>query len=69
MTGSCRSWIHYINLREKNGTQLEHMEVAQLAKRIFNCQFPAVAEALGWCGNEGCDCKEWEDVQPCLRID
>jgi thymidylate synthase (FAD) len=69
MTGSCRSWIHYISLREKNGTQLEHMEVAQLAKRIFNCQFPAVAEALGWCGNEGCDCKEWEDVQPCLRID
>ena len=65
MTGSCRSWIHYINLREKNGTQLEHMEVAQLAKKLFICQFPAVSEALGWCYGT-CEC---EDVQPCLRID
>jgi len=68
MTGSCRSWIHYINLREKNGTQVEHMEVAQLAKRIFVCQFPSVAEALGWCDGK-CDCSEWEDLQPCLRLD
>lgn len=68
MTGSCRSWIHYINLREKNGTQAEHMEVASLAKKIFMCQFPSVAEALGWCDGK-CDCSEWEDLQPCLRLD
>ncbi len=65
MTGSCRSWIHYIGLREKNGTQAEHREVAEAAKRIFVCQFPSVAEALGWCKGE-CEC---EDVQPCIRID
>lgn len=68
MTGSCRSWIHYINLREKNGTQAEHMEVASLAKKIFMCQFPSVAEALGWCDGK-CDCSEWEDLQPCLRLE
>lgn len=65
MTGSCRSWIHYIGLREKNGTQAEHMEVAELCKKQFICQFPYVSEALGWCEGS-CEC---EDVQPCLRID
>ena len=28
MTGSCRSWIHYINLRSAHGTQKEHRDVA-----------------------------------------
>jgi len=65
MTGSCRSWIHYINLRSANGTQKEHMEIAEAAKKVFICQFPSVAEALGWCPGE-CEC---EDVQPCIRID
>ena len=56
MTGSCRSWIHYINLRSANGTQKEHMEIAELARCIFTCQFPTVSEALGWV-REGCgDC-------------
>ena len=54
MTGSCRSWIHYINLRSANGTQKEHMEIAELARCIFTCQFPAVSEALGWV-REGCE--------------
>ena len=66
MTGSCRSWIHYIGLREKNGTQKEHMQVAEAAKKIFICQFPNVSEALGWCDGK-CDCDE--TVQPCIRID
>ena len=35
MTGSCRSWIHYINLRSANGTQKEHMMIAQAVKKIF----------------------------------
>ena len=68
MTGSCRSWIHYINLRSAHGTQKEHMDIAEAAKKIFVCQFPSVAEALGWCDGK-CDCREWETIQPCIRID
>lgn len=60
MTGNLRSWIHYINLRTANGTQKEHMEIAELCKRHFICQFPTVAEALGWCDST-CDCPEQED--------
>ena len=53
MTGSVRSWIHYIDLRSAHGTQKEHMEIAELVRCIFTCQFPAVSEALGWT-REGC---------------
>jgi thymidylate synthase (FAD) len=48
MSGSCRSWIHYIQLRSANGTQKEHMEIAEECKKIFAEQFPTVAEALEW---------------------
>jgi thymidylate synthase (FAD) len=48
MSGSCRSWIHYINLRSANGTQKEHMDIALECKRVFSEQFPTVAEALEW---------------------
>ena len=48
MTGSCRSWIHYINLRSAHGTQKEHMDVVAKARSIFTEQFPSVSEALGW---------------------
>ena len=48
MTGSCRSWIHYITLRSANGTQKEHMDIALECKDIFKEQFPSVAEALEW---------------------
>ena len=48
MTGSCRSWIHYINLRSAHGTQKEHMDIAHECRRIFTEQFPAVSEALEW---------------------
>lgn len=48
MTGSVRSWIHYIELRSANGTQKEHMDIANECKCIFAGQFPIVAEALGW---------------------
>ena len=48
MTGSVRSWIHYIDLRSSNGTQKEHMDIANACKCIFTCQFPAVSEAMGW---------------------
>jgi|TARA_Y100000033_G_scaffold32579_1_gene31126 thymidylate synthase (FAD) len=48
MTGSVRSWYHYIDLRSANGTQKEHMDIALECKRIFKEQFPTVAEAAGW---------------------
>ena len=48
MTGSVRSWIHYIDLRSANGTQKEHMDIAEACKSIFCEQFPIVAEALEW---------------------
>ncbi len=48
MTGSCRSWIHYINLRSGHGTQKEHMDIANNCKKIFCNEFPTVAMALEW---------------------
>jgi len=48
MTGSIRSWIHYIELRSANGTQKEHMDIANSCKDIFKEQFPVIAEALDW---------------------
>ena len=48
MTGSCRSWIHYIDLRSAHGTQKEHMDIAEGARKIFIEQFPTVSEALDW---------------------
>ena len=48
MTGSCRSWIHYINLRSAHGTQKEHMIIAEACRKVFTEQFPAVSEALDW---------------------
>jgi thymidylate synthase (FAD) len=48
MTGSVRSWIHYVDLRSAHGTQKEHMDVAEEVRSIFNEQFPVVAKALEW---------------------
>ena len=48
MTGSVRSWIHYIDLRSGHGTQKEHMDIANECKRIFIEQFPICAEAMEW---------------------
>ena len=46
MNGTLRSWIHYIELREKNGTQKEHIEIARAcAKAIINI-FPMGKEYL-----------------------
>jgi thymidylate synthase (FAD) len=47
MSGSCRSWITYIALREKSGTQKEHMDIAKACKAVFAEQFPSCYEALG----------------------
>ena len=48
MTGSVRSWVHYIDLRSAHGTQKEHMDVVEAIRSIFTEQFPTVSEALEW---------------------
>ena len=48
MSGSVRSWIHYIDLRSAHGTQKEHMDIAEQCREIFKEQLPTVSEALGW---------------------
>ena len=52
MTGSVRQWIHYIQLRTANGTQKEHMIIAELAKEVFTNELPIVSKALGWTSGE-----------------
>ena len=73
MTGSARSWMHYIQLRTANGTQKEHMDIANLCRDHFICNFPTISKALGWCPDvDDCGCSyddSWGDTQPCLRID
>lgn len=48
MTGSVRSWLHYLDVRTANGTQLEHAEIAKEIQKIFVEQFPVIAKAKGW---------------------
>lgn len=43
MKGSVRSWIHYLELRTQEDTQLEHRWVAEAIKEIFEQQFPTVS--------------------------
>lgn len=53
MKGSVRSWIHYLELRCSSDTQLEHRQIADAIKSIFNNQFTNISEALGWKDNHG----------------
>ena len=48
MSGSIRSWIHYIEIRAGIETQLEHRLIAEDCKKIFIENFPSIAEAKGW---------------------
>jgi thymidylate synthase (FAD) len=59
MSGSLRSWMHYVDLRSAHGTQKEHMEVAEAIRCIFTCQFPTISSALGWTRE---NCPECEDA-------
>ena len=52
MSGNIRSWITYIALREKHGTQKEHMMIAKDCKKVFSEQFPVITESLGGVSNE-----------------
>ena len=40
VNGTLRSWLHYIDLREKNGTQKEHMEIARACADVITKIFP-----------------------------
>ena len=44
MNGSLRSWVHYIELRSANGTQKEHMEIAQECATVIAGIFPIMEE-------------------------
>ena len=46
MTGTVRSWRHYIQLRGGHGTQKEHMDIAHAIEDIFIKEFPITSEAL-----------------------
>ena len=48
MTGSVRSWIHYIDLRSAHGTQKEHMDLVHEVRQIFKQKFPICSKALNW---------------------
>lgn len=48
MNGTVRSWIHYIDTRTEEGTQLEHRQIAESIKQIFIKEFPVISEAKGW---------------------
>jgi thymidylate synthase (FAD) len=52
MTGSIRSWIHYLMLRTKEDTQLEHRQIAQAIQNFFLGIFPNISKALGWLSDE-----------------
>lgn len=48
MHGTIRDWIHYIELREKNGTQKEHADIAKECQKIFREHLPTISKALEW---------------------
>ena len=56
VTGSCRSWIHYIGVRDDEGVaQYEHCELARTCKSVFADVFPTVYNSLDWGYNKGVD--------------
>lgn len=48
MSGTARSWIHYIDVRDQAGVQKEHRDIAIECKKIFIANFPHTAKALEW---------------------
>jgi thymidylate synthase (FAD) len=51
MSGTIRSWIHYIDLRTSKDTQTDHREIANRIQDIFIKEFPVISEALEWKSN------------------
>ena len=48
MSGSIRSWMHYVKLRTSHSTQLEHRNIALEVQKIMIDEFPNISEAMGW---------------------
>ena len=46
MSGTLRSWLHYVDLRGENGTQLEHMRIARQVGQILDWKVPTIARAM-----------------------
>ena len=46
MSGTLRSWLHYVDLRADNGTQKEHMQIARSIGDILNDTVPTIARAM-----------------------
>jgi thymidylate synthase (FAD) len=46
MSGTIRSWLHYVDLRGDNGTQLEHMQIARSIGEILDDEVPTIARAM-----------------------
>ena len=46
MSGTIRSWLHYIDLRADNGTQAEHMKIARAIGEILSDELPTIARAM-----------------------
>jgi len=42
VNGTLRSWIHYIDLRDGNGTQKEHAEIARACAKVIANVFPII---------------------------
>jgi thymidylate synthase (FAD) len=47
MNGTLRSWVHYIELRASNGTQLEHQEIAKACAQAITEVFPLINDFVG----------------------
>jgi thymidylate synthase (FAD) len=46
MSGTIRSWLHYIDLRGDNGTQREHMSIARSVGEILATKCPLISRAM-----------------------
>ena len=46
MSGTIRSWLHYVDLRGDNGTQKEHMAIARSVGEILDAELPNISRAM-----------------------
>ena len=46
MSGTIRSWLHYVDLRRSNGTQKEHMQIAESVGEILDTELPNISRAM-----------------------
>ena len=46
MAGTLRSWIHYVQLRSENGTQQEHVDIAEACAEVISTIFPMAKDMI-----------------------